>query len=124
MNRRRFLREESTASAIMASLSLAMSEPPEFPEVENTMHVGDRFRTSKITCHKPAKILRERYAEITRARRRARRCISFSSVICVCDIMMMPSYLTNRSKRAQSKVEVETAAAVRDAKEELQAVIL
>jgi hypothetical protein len=37
------------------------------PEIENTMYVGSGYRAGKITCHEAAKILCERYAEMTRA---------------------------------------------------------
>jgi hypothetical protein len=40
-------------------------------EIKNTMYVGSGFRAGKITCHEAAKILCERYAEITRAPARA-----------------------------------------------------
>jgi hypothetical protein len=35
------------------------------PEVENKMYVAGCFRAGQIPCHKAAKILSERYAEIT-----------------------------------------------------------
>jgi hypothetical protein len=35
------------------------------PEVENKMYVAGCFRAGQIPCHKAAKILGERYAQIT-----------------------------------------------------------